>query len=719
MRLPTVHGREGATVGVLAVLLSCCDGGRDKLLAQLQSPQPEERAQALGRLAEQNRSEDLILFTQAAKDPSAIVREQAIAGLGRSQDPRVVDLLGELLGDPDEGVQVRAALALAEFKGEKSRGYLTLQYTRRGRSTRHAIVRALRAANVPGPMAQAVASEARTLWERNLKALTEGSPPERVAAAEELGKSGRAEAVNRLLPLLEESQVIIAAAAVRGLGHAGDRRAVGTITALLSENFPDLRQAACEALLRLKDPSALPELAAVAVERSSASPAAVAAIVALPSGIETNRAVCEVALNGAFPEALAAGREMRKRGGCPIEPLLERLQKPSAAAGALQAVLGLGPSAKEALPKVLPLLSSPDPLLRRLAVDALVELGDGSAGDPLLKLFEQELKRVEQLRADWISTGLPAEHAPGFDPAAGQEGKAAAQKLRQRELIQKVDSLQEAQAGKAGKVLLRSRAPAELVDDASEEQLRLLGSLVRALGLLRVPGALVRIEPYANDPSPSLRAAACAGANALGPEGIALARSGLLDADRTVQSAAALGLSEEGGADGQAAILEVLPRLAGDKMRLLEALSRSGAPENAAEALTQILSEGGASTTAAAALLLGELKAKGAVGAMVKCLEDPSGVARREVLIALGKIGDARALEPLGRDLYHDSPDVRAAAAEALAHFARSAAPEAVTPLRAGPMADALEGLKGDYYRKVREAAEAALAKLGSGETAK
>jgi len=98
-----------------------CDNGRDKLLAELQSVRPQERASAVRKLADQPKPEDLILFTRAAKDQAAMVRSEAVVALGKSQDVRVVDLLGELLGDPDEGVQGRAAMALAEIKNDKAK----------------------------------------------------------------------------------------------------------------------------------------------------------------------------------------------------------------------------------------------------------------------------------------------------------------------------------------------------------------------------------------------------------------------------------------------------------------------------------------------------------------------------------------------------------------------------------------------------------------------
>ena len=85
--------------------------------------------------------------------------------------------------------------------------------------------------------------------------------------------------------------------------------------------------------------------------------------------------------------------------------------------------------------------------------------------------------------------------------------------------------------------------------------------------------------------------------------------------------------------------------------------------------------------------------------ALLKALEGPTSVGRREMLTALGQMGDGSAAEVVARDLYHDMPEIRAAAASALARIGTSA------------QADALDALKSDYYRRVREAAVAALEK--------
>jgi cellulose synthase operon protein C len=687
------------------VLFAGCQGNRDQLLADLQSPRPEVRAHAVKALAKQGNAEDLVLFTRAAKDMASIVRGEAAGALGESQDPRVVDLLGELLEDADEEVQGRAAMALAQVKNDKAKAYLTLQYGRRGRKTRQVIVQALKTANVPGAMAEAVASESKAIWERNLLALNEGTLPERVGAAEELGKSGRPEAITRLLPLVRDSQVVMAAAAVRGLGDAGDRRAVPAILLLLNESFPDLREASIGALRKLQDPSAVQRLRAVAVEKSAVSSLATDAIASLPRTPETDAALCTIALEGARREAIDAARAMRTRG-CPLEPILERLSRPASVESGLQAVIGLGPAAQAALPKVLPLLSASDTSQRMLAVEAVAAIGDPSAAPALQKLYEQELKAIEGPRQDWVSTPLPQVYGPGFDPSAPAPSenthghKDGARTSKQNQLFDRVRALNAQRAREAGRVVVQPRVPSELYDDVEPLSLQPLAAVLRALGAVKAPGALELLKGYAGDAHVTLRTAALIGLARLGPEGVEAAKGGMYEAERDLQRALAEALAQQ-GEGGQSVLVSMLPQLSSEKLLLLDALNQFGAPASASEAVQAVLREGGAEAVLAASIL-GRLKAKDAVPMLTKVLDDPASVARREVILALGEIGDTQAAEVVARDLYHDLPEVRAAAASALQKIG--------TPAQV----EALDALKSDYYRRVREAAGAALAKNGT-----
>ncbi|KFA91860.1 HEAT repeat domain-containing protein [Archangium violaceum] len=684
---------------VLSLLSAAgCSGSRDQLLADLQSPRPEVRALAVKKLAEDARADDLALFTRAAKDMASIVRGEAASALGKSQDPRVVDLLGELLEDSDVDVQGQAAMALAQVKNDKAKAYLTLQYGRRGRQTRQVIVQALKQANVPGAMAEVVAAESKAIWERNLLAINEGSLPERVGAAEELGKSGRPDAFNRLVPLVRDSQVILAAAAVRGLGDLGDKRAVPAILPLLDESFPELRESAITALTRLQEPQAIPRLQAVAVEKSSVSPLAIDALLDMPRQPQTDAALCAIALDAGTREAIPVARAMRERGGCPVEPIVERLSRPSTAAGGLQVVIGLGPAARDLLPKVLPYITQGDATLRALAVDAAAAIGDASAAPVLQKAFEQELASAQALRQDWVTQKLPERYGPGFDPSQpASGGDSAAKREKHASLMARVKALNAAKTREQGRPVVQQRAPAELFDDVDSSKLEPLAGLLRALGSVKAPGALELLKNFAGDSSVTVRTAALVGLTRLGPEGVALAKNGLFEAERDLVKTLAQALAEQGEA-GRSALVELLPQIHGEKLVVLDALVKTGAPASAVGELQKVVSEGGPEVVLAATLL-GRLKAKEAVPTLVKALEEPSGVGRRELLTALGELGDTTAAEVVARDLYHDLPEIRAAAAGAL------------TKMGTGAQADALDALKSDYYRRVREAAVTALAK--------
>src|SRR5262249_37804029 len=157
-------------------------------------------------------AKDLLLIRHAALDPAPIVRAEAAGALGRRGENSSADLLAELLEDPDEGVQARAAAAPTQPPADHPRARLSPPYARAGRSTRMAIVRALRAAAFPRAMTKMVLAEAAVLWDRNRKAVEEGSPAERAVAAQELGRSGRPEAMIQLRALAQLSSPSIASA---------------------------------------------------------------------------------------------------------------------------------------------------------------------------------------------------------------------------------------------------------------------------------------------------------------------------------------------------------------------------------------------------------------------------------------------------------------------------------------------------------------------------
>jgi HEAT repeat protein len=675
----------------------------------------EERAIAVKRLADLGKASDLVLIRHAAQDPAPSVRAEAAAALGRRREQGAADLLAELLRDPDEAVQASAATALAEIGGEKARAYLVVRYGQAGRSIRRAIVQALRAAGGVPPAAEAmVSAESAALWDHFLKTLEQGSAAQRISATEEIGKSGRPEAIAQLLALAQQATPLLASAAVRGLAESGDPSAAARLTPLLSENEPELRAAVCDALGRLGDLDSAPRLEAIAIEGSSASAFATAGLIALPRRPATDRLLCEVVARAAPPEALAAAREMRSRGGCPLDGLVQSLaaaigppgkaKRPEASRrpgfdlqrveSALRAIAALGPTASGALPKMLRLLEDPEPRLRLAALAAAAQLRDRRSGLPVQEAFETQLETVSGLRAKWVADSLPREYAPGFRP--GDEEGSERQGAQLGELAARVRERNAA----GSKAAAAGRGPPELADDVRQDQLALFAAAVLALGMVDAPDALTFLTARAADPSPRIRAAALAGSAYLGGPGLDLAKSGLADPEADVRSSVAQALVAQ-GAPGVKAVLADLTVQRTGSLELLEALQQARLDESAVERLGPFLSSG-AAESALAAQLLGKSGAKSAVPALIKYLEDPVAPGRRQALVALGQIADPRAAEAIAPDLYHDSPEIRSAAAEALGRT--GAASEMAM----------LEALRGDYYAKVRRAAHGAIEKLHS-----
>jgi HEAT repeat protein len=302
---------------------------------------------------------------------------------------------------------------------------------------------------------------------------------------------------------------------------------------------------------------------------------------------------------------------------------------------------------------------------------------------------------------------LPQAYGPGFDPSApaptsgdGHSHKDEARAAKKSQLFERVRALNAQRAREAGRVVVQPRTPAELYEDVEPLSLEPLAAVLRAQGAVKAPGAIELLKSYAGDDSVTLRTAALVGLARLGPEGVEAAKGGMFEAERDLQKALAQAMAEQGEA-GQNALVSLLPQFSSEKLVLLDALNQFGAPASASEVLQTVVREGGAEAVLAASVL-GRLKAKDAVPTLTKALDDPASVARREVLLALGEIGDTQAAEVVARDLYHDLPEVRAAAATALQKIGTSA------------QAEALDALKSDYYRRVRDAASAALAKNGT-----
>jgi HEAT repeat protein len=680
-------------LGVL--LLAACPGGRDALLADLLSDRPERRALALHKLGEQGRESDLVLFTRAAHDPASIVRGEAATALGHSGEPEVAPVLSELVEDSDEAVQAKAVAALAKIPGDKPRAYLILQYPRRGRATREAIVATLQASGLKDAATQLVEGEARRLWESQVKVLSNGTPAERVNAAETLGRSGRPEAVDLLMSLVKDSQISTAAAALRGLGLSQDRRAIPPLVASLAESHPDLRDAGVEGLVRLSAVEGAPALLALAREGSASSANAVRALTELPRSPERDAELCALALEAGPEVATLAAQGMRRRGGCPLTSLVSALGARAPRARllpTLHVLAGLGKSAHEAAPTVVALLTSKDPEVVVQSVRTLGELGDASARAAILGLYQAEWKRLSSAREDWVKTDPPRTLEAPLSPLPGSVDPRAGQ---MEELMGRLRAQNAARRKEAG---LAPALPSELVEDVDFAGTQLAATALQALGRLDSSETLSLARRHLDDGAPPLAEAALLAAVHCGKEGLTLVKSALGRTSADQREALAQALVEQGD-PGKQGLLDLATHspTSAPVQPFLAALMQVGAPADSAPALEALLQRGGPEA-AAAAHLLGQLRAQSAVPLLLATLQDQTNVARRDSLWALGQIGDRHAAEAVGKELFHESPEVRGAAAQALIRLGS----EGQRPI--------LTALTRDYFLTVREQAKAALA---------
>jgi len=597
--------RSAILVVALAAAIACRPG-----TSPVSSPDPERRAAAVARLASSRGEADLPALLVAHDDASALVRKAAAGAFAARGGPEAVEALGKLVADPDPEVAGAAARALAALPSERrARDLLVMAYPGAAPAARLEIAVALKA--VGGSLREAVELEARLTWDRNVRALQSGTPAERAGAAEDLGRSGRADAVRLLAPLLESERgedPRVVAAAARGLGTAGDRAARPALETLLEEApTATLAEAAAEALGALGDPAAAAPLA-IAGASGRLGTSALEALAALPQAPEVATALCHLALRSQDPRlaARAAAQARSREGECAEGPLLSRLSRRGGDAVAALAALGelrLTPELEKAA-RLEQLLASPDASIRAAAAGALGRLGAAKAA-----------------------------------PALSRRAVDASQRL--------------------------SRARAADADEAEREASGELAEILVALARLHAEGAGALATARFGDPSAALRAAAVVALGTLGREEVSRIGPALSDPSERVWTVAAEALGRIGPPAVPALARAAAEARADDPDRsaaLARALGETGSPE-AVEALAA-LARGPAAASAASAL--GRIGTRDAKSALAALLAGPGVAGRAEAIEAMGTLGVAEAAPEIARELTSDRPGVRAAAARAL-----------------------------------------------------
>jgi HEAT repeat protein len=660
----------------------------------------------VAKLASSRSDTDLAVLLVAQQDPSPLVRKAAAGAFTASGGVRAVEGLSRLLFDSDPEVVAAAARGLGAISsaspGTDARAALALQRQAaqalaaaygRADSTGRAEI-ALGLAALGASLREAVETEARQLWDRNARSLASSSARERAGAAEEIGRSGRAEAVKRLLPLLEarSRDPRLAAAAARGLGWAGERTTREALEDALLQGDAELAEAAAAALAALGDPAAAEALAeAGATGPARLALACVDALLALPRAPEVGVALCEIAVRNVDPRAAErAGRGARAvEADCPERPLALRIRRrgpDSASALAALGALALPPDKVSAPAEgALALLQgSSDASLRGAAARALGLAGYERAVPALQRRADAVRERIQEARQPWLAGSLSRTPAPGFE-----RGLPPAEAIALR-------PLPVAEAARTAPVPPRW---VEALDSSDAEE---MAAVAVALAHLKANGALPLALQLLADPDARLRAASVEALSLLGgEEARSRIAAAVSDPEPAVRRAAVAAIARH-GALAVPVLAKALATVDPNPEDWRETVARALGDTGVAEAVAPLsaLLDGDAAKVAAAGL--GRLGTRDAAAPLLSLLERPQALGRIEAIEALAQCASTEAGKTLAAELTSDRPWVRAAAARALGK------------LRYEPASAALEALRSDYYSDVRRAAVEALARLPS-----
>jgi HEAT repeat protein len=244
---------------VIATLLRAlgtlgCEGEPAEFQRFLTHPSADCRAaacQLLARLGDTRSSAQLIRLLSA---PESAVRREAALALGHLSAPQAVPALIELLTDPSDEVRAASCRALGSLQDPRSCPPLCHALQDDYETVRIAAAAALGVLGdnrAVAPLCEAAALERltepqvaciRALGQLadpaslpHLKDLLKRTPQVKTQAVVAIGQIATAEAVDVLLPLLEDPQAIIRYHATLGLGNIGDPRAIPALAKRISD----------------------------------------------------------------------------------------------------------------------------------------------------------------------------------------------------------------------------------------------------------------------------------------------------------------------------------------------------------------------------------------------------------------------------------------------------------------------------------------------------
>jgi len=655
-------------------------GGRD--LGSLTSPDAATRARAVMRLGQSASPEDLPLLLARVGDPDPTVRANVAVSLGKFDALPSVEALAELRSDVVEAVQLAAIRSLGGLTLAQAQTELLRAYQRGSSAVRAEVASVLRSTHRSPQLA--LEAESRELWQRLSLELERGKLEERVGAAQELGRSGKPQAVERLTEYLGADPPRLAAAAILGLGATRSADARAPLEAILTSDNPELQATAAQALGSLGATEAARALSLLATRGGALGRIALDGMEALgPSKIAVS--LCAAAMSDDPEVASRAARLVTQaQAECDLKPFLAKLGRERASAAAALAALAELPHPISVVEerRIRTLLTSGPREVRALAARAAGTLNIGSLASEVLAAFESARADLDASRQHWIAEQPSAPRVGG----GGLPAEVGRDRFFSRDPPDVVAL--KAEAGRAALLLGDAdRLPigqALWTDPAAEVRL----AAAQGLNYLEITARVGALDRLLQDPDARVRARALealpSALDGASPSQVGAVAATLLAAARPGQESP----SPEA-------------RLRIDRLGKLGVLCMCGPGADAGagapfgvevqKALEEALRVG--ETAGVAALALKGLPSESAGQALLERLREKPSAGLPE-LVAASAERAAKESQPLLRPLlFHARPGVRAAAARALRI---AGTPEVL---------EEVQSLRADYFVAVREAA--------------
>ncbi len=668
------------------------------LLDQAHSADPDARQKAAHAVASAARR-DLPLMFEMLGDRDWRVRKTIIDGLVRQPGPDVVHgLIDALADDENAGKRNSATEALIRIGSEAVDPIVSRLAGEPDTDVRLSLV------NLLGDLRSPAAFDV-------LVDLLKKEPDLNVAssAAASLGKYHDAAALAPLVEMLgEHTDLWLKFHIVEALGEIGDRAALPAILPLYSEKA--LHKPVLESIGRIADVGTVTFLLKIITDEEKLNLTALRALVHIaeaskPRVVEqVERPFIQRKFREAFPrqkiEPLidhlrsTPKREVKAfilkflgwsadERALPL--LLEYLLEPDSAEVAAQGLIDFGPGAmpsvlhtlaaaeedeiiallmrvinalgaREAIPNIIPFLDHDNPMIRRLAIETLGQIPDGSAVDFLLaKLDDAD---VPSQQAAMTSITALVEKVPEIKPEVLAKIRRLLQapsvplKLNSLSLFVNIQG-----EGYHDELLLASK-------DSDPVLRQKAISLMGRFGEERFANQLVLSLA---DESTAVRLAAINAVVHLRPEtGLAPLISSLEDTDIWIRTAAAQALGEY---RHSSAVVPLMRHLQNDqtpvRIAVVEALGKTE-DELVKEVLFDVFGEEDLEIRRAAILALSRIPGMDVFEALVGALFDSDWRIRAAAVTAMGLRGERDALSYLHRALEDPDPYVQQSAVHAL-----------------------------------------------------